>query len=173
MTREEKSQVIEELTLQLADNTNIYLADISGLDASNTSNLRRACFKAGVKLAVVKNTLLVKAMEASVRDFGNLPSVLKGNTSVMYSETGNAPAKVIKAFRKKSDKPFLKGAFIEEAIYIGDEQLDMLVDIKSKEELIGDVIALLQSPAKNVISALKSSGGKLSGILKTLSQKEG
>jgi len=112
-------------------------------------------------------------MEASVRDFGNPPSVLKGNTSVMYSETGNAPAKVIKAFRKKSDKPLLKGAFIEEAIYIGDEQLDMLVDIKSKEELIGDVIALLQSPAKNVISALKSSGGKLSGILKTLSQKEG
>ena len=173
MTREEKSNVIGELTAQLADNTNIYLADISGLDASSTSNLRRACFKANVKLAVVKNTLLEKAMEASERDFGNLPSVLKGNTSVMYSETGNAPAKVIKAFRKKSDKPLLKGAFIEEAIYIGDEQLDMLVDIKSKEELIGDIVGLLQSPAKNVISALQSSGGKLSGILKTLSQKEG
>jgi len=173
MTREEKSQVIEELTAQLADNTNIYLADISGLDAGNTSNLRRACFKAGVKLSVVKNTLLEKAMEASERDFGELPEVLKGNTSVMYSETGNAPAKVIKAFRKKSDKPLLKGAFIEESIYIGDEQLDMLVDIKSKEELIGEIIGLLQSPAKNVISALQSSGGKLSGILKTLSQKEG
>jgi len=173
MTREEKSNVIEELTAQLADNTNIYLADISGLDAGNTSNLRRACFKANVKLAVVKNTLLEKAMEASERDFGDLPTVLKGNTSVMYSETGNAPAKVIKAFRKKSDKPLLKGAFIEEAIYIGDEQLDMLVDIKSKEELIGEIIGLLQSPAKNVISALQSSGGKLSGILKTLSQKEG
>ena len=173
MTREEKSQVIEELTAQLADNANIYLADISGLNAGSTSNLRRACFKAGVKLAVVKNTLLEKAMEASERDFGELPEVLKGNTSVMYSETGNAPAKVIKAFRKKSDKPLLKGAFIEETIYLGDEQLDMLVDIKSKEELIGDIIALLQSPAKNVISALQSSGGKLSGILKTLSQKEG
>ncbi len=173
MTREEKSQVIEELTAQLADNANIYLADISGLNAGNTSNLRRACFKAGVKLAVVKNTLLEKAMEASERDFGELPTVLKGNTSVMYSETGNAPAKVIKAFRKKSDKPLLKGAFIEESIYIGDEQLDMLVDIKSKEELIGEIIGLLQSPAKNVISALQSSGGKLSGILKTLSQKEG
>ena len=173
MTREEKSQVIEELTAQLADNTNIYLADISGLDAGNTSNLRRACFKAGVKLAVVKNTLLEKAMEASESDFGELPEVLKGNTSVMYSETGNAPAKVIKAFRKKSDKPLLKGAFIEESIYIGDEQLDMLVDIKSKEELIGEIVGLLQSPAKNVISALQSSGGKLSGILKTLSQKEG
>ena len=173
MTREEKSQVIEELTAQLADNANIYLADISGLDAGNTSDLRRACFKANVKLNVVKNTLLTKAMEASDKDFGDLPTVLKGNTSVMYSETGNAPAKVIKAFRKKSDKPLLKGAFIEEAIYIGDEQLDMLVDIKSKEELIGDVISLLQSPAKNVISALQSGGGKLSGILKTLSQKEG
>ena len=173
MTREEKSQVIEELTGQLADNSNIYLTDISGLNAGTTSNLRRACFKADVKLAVVKNTLLEKAMEASDRDFGELPTTLKGNTSVMYSETGNAPAKVIKAFRKKSDKPLLKGAFIEETVYIGDEQLDMLVDIKSKEELIGDIIGLLQSPAKNVISALQSSGGKLSGILKTLSQKEG
>ena len=173
MTREEKSQVIEELTAQLADNAHIYLTDISGLDAGNTSDLRRACFKANIKLAVVKNTLLEKAMEASDKDFGDLPKTLKGNTSVMYSETGNAPAKVIKAFRKKSDKPLLKGAFIEEAIYIGDEQLDALVDIKSKDELIGDIIALLQSPAKNVISALKSSGGKLAGIVKTLSEKEG
>ncbi len=173
MTREEKSQVIEELTVQLADNTNIYLTDISGLNAGSTSNLRRACFKANVRLAVVKNTLLSKAMEASEKDFGDLPSTLKGNTSVMYSETGNAPAKVIKAFRKKSDKPLLKGAFIEESIYIGDEQLDMLVVIKSREELIGEIIGLLQSPAKNVISALQSGGGKLSGILKTLSQKEG
>ncbi|AXT19413.1 50S ribosomal protein L10 [Flavobacteriaceae bacterium AU392] len=173
MTREEKSQVIEELTAQLSENANIYLADISGLNAGTTSDLRRACFKADVKLAVVKNTLLEKAMEASEKDFGELPTTLKGNTSVMYSETGNAPAKVIKAFRKKSDKPLLKGAFIEEAVYLGDEQLDMLVDIKSREELIGDIIGLLQSPAKNVVSALKSSGGKLSGILKTLSQKEG
>jgi len=173
MTREEKSQVIKDLTAQLADNANIYLTDISGLNAVATSNLRRACFKANVQLAVVKNSLLEKAMEASDREFGDLPTVLKGNTSVMYSETGNAPAKVIKAFRKKTEKPLLKGAFIEEAIYIGDEQLDMLVDIKSKEELIGDIIGLLQSPAKNVISALQSSGGKLSGILKTLSQREG
>ena len=173
MTREEKSQVIEVLTAELADNANIYLADISGLNAGTTSNLRRACFKANVKLAVVKNTLLAKAMEASDRDFGDLPTVLKGNTSVMYSETGNAPAKVIKAFRKKSDKPLLKGAFIEESIYLGDDQLDMLVDIKSKEELLGEIIGLLQSPAKNVVSALKSSGGKLAGIIKTLSEKEG
>ena len=173
MTREEKSQVIEELTAQLADNSNIYLADISGLNASSTSDLRRACFKANVTLSVVKNTLLEKAMDASDKDFGDLSSVLKGNTSVMYSETGNAPAKVIKAFRKKSDKPLLKGAFIEEAIYLGDDQLDALVDIKSREELIGEIITLLQSPAKNVVSALQSGGGKLSGILKTLSEKEG
>ena len=171
MTREEKSQVIEELTAQLADNQHIYLTDISGLNAGTTSELRRACFKANVKLAVIKNTLLEKAMEASDKDFGDLPAVLKGNTSVMYSETGNAPAKIIKAFRKKSDRPLLKGAFIEEAIYIGDEQLDALVDIKSREELIGEIVGLLQSPAKNVISALKSSGGKLAGIVKTLSEK--
>lgn len=173
MTREEKSQVIEELTAQLGENVNIYLTDISGLDAGTTSNLRRACFKANVQMAVVKNTLLEKAMEASDKDFGDLPSVLKGNTSVMYAETGNAPAKVIKAFRKKSEKPLLKGAFIETAIYVGDDQLETLVNIKSREELIGDIIGLLQSPAKNVVSALQSGGGKISGILKTLSQKEG
>ncbi|MBL7471595.1 50S ribosomal protein L10 [Robertkochia sediminum] len=172
MTREEKLTVIEDLTAQLADSGVIYLADISGLDAQTTSNLRRACFKANIKLAVVKNTLLAKAMEASDKDFGELPSTLKGNTSLMLSETGNAPAKLIKNFRKKSEKPLLKGAFIEEAIFIGDEQLETLVAIKSKEEVIGDIIGLLQSPAKNVISGLKSGGGKLAGILKTLSEKE-
>ena len=172
MTREEKSKVIEDLTAQLADSTIIYLADISGLDAQKTSNLRRACFKADIKLAVVKNTLLAKAMEGSDKDFGALPSVLKGNTSIMISETGNAPAKVIKEFRKKSDKPLLKGAFIEEAVYVGDDKLDTLVNIKSKEEVIGDIVGILQSPAKNVISALKSGGGKIAGILKTLSEKE-
>ena len=173
MTREEKSQVIEALTAELAESSNFYLTDLSGLNAGMTSQLRRACFKANVRLSVVKNTLLEKAMEASEKDFGELPSTLKGNTSVMYSETGNAPAKVIKAFRKKSEKPFLKGAYIEEAVYIGDDQLEMLVDIKSKEELIGEIIGLLQSPPKNVVSALQSGGGKLSGIIKTLSQKEG
>ncbi|MFD2516687.1 50S ribosomal protein L10 [Salinimicrobium flavum] len=173
MTREEKSRVIEDLTAQLADNTTIYLADISGLNALSTTNLRRACFKANIKLAVVKNTLLAKAMESSDKDFGELPSVLKGNTSIMFSETGNGPAKVIKEFRKKSDKPLLKGAFIEEAIFVGDDKLETLVNIKSKEEVIGDIVGLLQSPAKNVISALKSGGGKLAGILKTLSEKEG
>jgi large subunit ribosomal protein L10 len=173
MTRQEKSEVIDNLTAQLTENATIYLADISGLSAGATSNLRRACFKAGVKLNVVKNTLLSKAMENCDKDFGELSGVLKGNTSIMMAEASNAPAKVIKEFRKKSEKPLLKGAFIEEAIYIGDNQLDMLVDIKSKEELIGDIISLLQSPAKNVISALKSGGNTLSGLVKTLSEREG
>ena len=171
MTREEKLNVIEDLTAQLAENSTIYLADISGLDASTTSNLRRACFKANVKLAVVKNTLLAKAMEASEKDFGELPDVLKGNTSLMFAEAGNGPAKLIKNFRRKSDKPLLKGAFVEEAVFVGDDKLDTLVSIKSKEEMIGEIIGLLQSPAKNVISGLKSGGGKLAGILKTLSEK--
>jgi len=172
MTREEKSQVIEDLTGKLTENRVIYLADISGLNASDTSNLRRACFKANVKLAVVKNTLLAKAMESSDKDFGELPTVLKGNTSMMFSEASNAPAKVIKEFRKgKQEKPILKGAYIEESIYVGDDQLDNLVNIKSKEELIGEIIGLLQSPAKNVISALQSGGGKIHGILQTLSER--
>ncbi len=171
MTREEKATVIKDLTAQLGENTTIYLADISGLDALTTSELRRACFKANIKLSVVKNTLLAKAMEASDKEFGDLPGVLTGNTSLMFSETGNAPAKLIKTFRKKADKPLLKGAFIEEAIFVGDDKLDTLVSIKSKEEMIGDIIGLLQSPAKNVISGLKSGGGKLAGILKTLSER--
>jgi large subunit ribosomal protein L10 len=171
MTREEKLQVIQDLTTVLADTNTLYLADISGLNAQTTSNLRRACFKADVQLSVVKNTLLAKAMEASDKDFGELPTVLKGNTSMMISEAANAPARLIKDFRKKTKKPLLKGAFAEESIYIGDEQLDALVNIKSREELIGDIIGLLQSPAKNVISALQSGGQALSGILKTLSEK--
>ncbi len=171
MTREEKATVIQDLTAQLADNSTIYLADISGLDAVATSALRRACFKANIKLSVVKNTLLAKAMEASEKEFGELPEILKGNTSLMISETSNAPAKLIKSFRKKTNIPLLKGAFVQEAIYVGDENLDALVDIKSKEEMIGEIIGLLQSPAKNVISGLKSGGGKLAGILKTLSEK--
>ena len=173
MTREEKSRVIEDLTAQLAGTNVVYLADISGLNAETTSNLRRACYKAGIQLEVVKNTLLEKAMEASDNDYGDLPSTLSGNTSIMIAENGNAPAKIIKEFRKKSGKPVLKGAFIHSAVFIGDDQLDALISLKSKDEVIGEIIGLLQSPAKNVISALKSSGGKIAGILKTLSEKEG
>ena len=171
MTRQEKNDAIDNLKEALGGIKNLYLADIAGLDAKETIALRRACFKENIKLQVVKNTLLAKAMEASSHDFGELTEILKGNTSLMFSESGNAPAKVIKSFRKKSDKPILKGAFIEESIYIGDEQLDALVAIKSKDELIGEIITLLQSPAKNVVSALQSGGGKLSGILKSLSER--
>jgi len=170
MTREEKSKVIERLTTELAENTNIYMTDVSGLDAFETSKLRRACFKANIKLSVVKNTLLSKAMESSEKDFGNLDEVLVGNTALMYSEVGNSPAKLIKQFRKKSERPLLKGASIEDAIYVGDDQVEFLANIKSREELIGEVITLLQSPAKNVISALQSSGSTISGVLKTLSE---
>ncbi len=171
MTREEKSRVIEDLTAQLASSNVVYLADISGLDAETTSNLRRACFKAGIQLNVVKNTLLEKAMEASEFEYGDLPSVLKGNTSIMIAESGNAPAKLIKEFRKKSDKPILKGAFIHQAVFIGDNQLDALIALKSKEEVIGEIIGLLQSPAKNVVSALKSGGSTIAGLVKTLSER--
>ena len=156
MTREEKATAIKDLTAQLAENNIVYLADISGLNADTTSKLRRACFKGGIKLAVVKNTFLAKAMEASDREFGELPSVLKGNTSIMFAEVANAPAKIIKEFRKKSDKPLLKGAYINEEIYVGDTELDGLAALKSKEEVIGEIISLLKSPAQRVIAALQN-----------------
>ena len=171
MTKEEKILEIENLTTKLKDVKNLYLTDIAGLNAMETSSLRRACFKAGIKLSVVKNTLLERAMKNSGKDFGELKDLLKGNTSLMFSESGNGPAKIIKDFRKKSDKPILKGAFIEESVYVGDDQINNLVSIKSKEELIGEIISILQSPAKNIISALKSGGGKVSGILKSLSER--
>lgn len=171
MTKEEKVLEIESLTTRLKDVKNLYITDIAGLNALETSNLRRMCFKAGIKLSVVKNTLLERAMTSSGKDFGELKDLLKGNTSLMFSESGNGPAKIIKDFRKKSNKPILKGAFIEETVYIGDDQINQLVALKSKEEVIGDIISLLQSPAKNLISALKSGGGKVSGILKSLSER--
>ena len=170
-TREQKAQLIEELTQKLSDYEVIYVVDILGLNAQITSDLRRACYGSDVKLQVVKNTMLQQAMDSSDKEFGELRDVLKGNSALMLSDVGNKPAKIIKNFRKKSEKPVLKGAWIEESIYVGDDQLDALVSIKSKEELLGELIGLLQSPAKNVISALKSGGGKLAGILKTLSEK--
>ncbi len=171
MTKEEKNQFIDNLTIRLNNANIFYLADIAGLNADSSSKLRRSCSNSDIQLEVVKNTLLKKALEKAEGNYDELYDTLKGNTSIMFATAGNAPAKVIKNFRKKSEKPLLKGAFIEEAIYIGDENLDFLVAIKSKEELIGDIVALLQSPAKNVISALQSSGGKIAGIVKTLSEK--
>ncbi|UFH36868.1 50S ribosomal protein L10 [Flavobacterium acetivorans] len=156
MTREEKSIAIEDLTAQLAGTNIVYVADISGLNAETTSNLRRACFKAGVKLEVIKNTLLAKAMEASDNSYGELPSVLVGNSAIFISDVANAPGKIIKDFRKKSALPILKGAYINAEVYIGDDQLDALATIKSKEELLGELIGLLQSPAQRIISALQN-----------------
>jgi len=171
MTKEQKNREIDELTSLLESTNTLYVADIAGLNAQDTSNLRRLFHQREVALSVVKNSLLRKAMERSEKNFDELYEVLKGNTSIMIAEAGNAPAKLIKEFRKKSDKPLLKGAYIEESVYIGDNQLESLISIKSKEELIGDVIALLQSPAKNVISALQSGGQTIAGLVKTLEER--
>lgn len=172
MTREEKAKYIDDLATELSESGVIYLTDTAELTVDVVNNLRRSAFKANIKLRVVKNTLLEKAMDkVEGKDFGDLKSTLSGATSLMLSEVGNAPAKLIKDFRKKADKPILKGAWIEESVYIGDENLQALVDIKSKEELIGEIITLLQSPAKNVVSGLKGAGGKLAGILKTLEER--
>mgnify|MGYP002628579290 FL=1 len=172
MTKEEKAQYIDDLTAELQEAGIFYLADTSDLTVETINALRRKCFQSNIRLKVVKNTLLEKAMDnVTERDFGNLRGVLSGPTSIMFAEVGNLPAKIIKDFRKKKTKPLLKGAYIEESVYIGDDQLDVLESIKSKEELIGEIIGLLQSPAKNVISGLKGQGGKIAGILKTLSER--
>ncbi len=173
MRKEDKKILIDTLTQQLEENNNFYITDIAALNAEDTSDLRRVSFKNGIKLVMVKNTLLRKAMENVDKDFSELYPTLVGNTAIMFSEAGNAPAKMIKEFRKNNDKPIVKSAFIEEAAYIGDDQLEFLVSIKSKDELIADIVALLQSPVKNVISSLQSGGNTLTGILKTLSEKEG
>ena len=172
MTKEEKSQYIEDLATKLSETGVFYVTDTAGLNVEAVNQLRERCYKGNIELRVVKNTLLKKALEKiEDKNYEDLYGVLAGPTAIMFSEVGNAPAKLIKDFRKKFDKPLLKGAFIDEAIYTGEENLEFLATIKSKEELIGEIIALLQSPAKNVISGLKSGGGKLAGILKTLSER--
>jgi large subunit ribosomal protein L10 len=171
MNKQEKNQLIDNLTEQISNNSYLYITDITDMNVENTGKLRRLCFKRGVKLVVVKNALLAKAMERSGKKFDNLYDVLVGHTSIMFAEQANTPAKLIKEFRKTSEKPILKGAYVEESVYIGDVELDALCTLKTKNELIGDVIAMLQSPAKNVISALQSGGQFLSGVLTTLSEK--
>jgi large subunit ribosomal protein L10 len=172
MTREEKNKFIDDLDILLSENKNFYLADISDLTAEESSDLRRLCFKRDVILKVVKNTLLKKAMERNDADFEEFYQTLSGNTSIMFTDVGNSPAKIIKDFRKKHNKPILKAAIIEDCFYLGDDNLDTLVELKSKQELIGEIITLLQSPAKNVISSLQSGGNKLSGIIKALAERE-
>ena len=171
MNKQEKNQMIATLEEMLNDNANFYLADISGLNAEQNSALRRLCFKREVSLKVVKNTLLKKAFEKNNTDFSELYNILVGNTSIMQAEAANTAARVIKEFRKKNEKPILKAAYLEESLYIGDENLSTLADLKSKNELIGDIITLLQSPAKNVITSLQSGGNKLSGIVRALQEK--
>ncbi|MBO7618842.1 MAG: 50S ribosomal protein L10 [Bacteroidales bacterium] len=171
MRKEDKQVLIDSILSELQACPNFYLTDVSDLNAEKTSQLRRQCFNSGVKMIVVKNALLHKAMQQMEKDYEGLYDVLKGSTALMLCETGNAPAKLIKSFRKTSDRPILKGAYIEECCYIGDDMLDALCNVKSKNDLIADVIALLQSPMKNVISGLQSGGHKLSGILETLSER--
>jgi len=172
MKREDKAAIINELAQKLKEATHFYLTDISTLNAEDTSNLRRKCYEQEIELVVVKNTLLRKAMEQSEANYSEMFDVLKGATSIMFTETGNVPGKLIKELRKKSDRPIVKAAYVEETVYIGDAELNTLATIKSKYELIGDVIGLLQSPAKNVVSALQSGGQTISGVLKTLSERE-
>ena len=174
MRKEQKDQLIDSLCEEIKAYPHIYIADMGGMDSVLTSKLRRAAFRKEVKLVVVKNTLLIKAMERTGFDYSELFPAIKGETCIMLSNTNNAPAKLIKDFRaaeKKSQKPVLKGAYVEECFYVGEQHLDALVNIKSKNELIADVVALLQSPIKNVVSGLQNAGGTICGVLETLSNK--
>jgi large subunit ribosomal protein L10 len=173
MKKEDKSVIIDQIKSTIGEYSHFYLADSSGLNAAETAKLRKACFSKDIKLVVVKNKLLQKALESTEIDFSPLYDSLKGSTSLLLSNTGNEPAKLIKEFSKgsKKEKPALKAAYVEESFYVGANQLEALINIKSKNELIADVIALLQSPAKNVVSALQSGGNTLHGVLQTLSER--
>jgi len=171
MRKEEKHEVVLALTEKIAEYGNFYITDTANLSVAKVNDIRRKCFENGIKMQVAKNKLIRKAMEASVGDFSEMFDVLKGSSSILFSKSANAPAKLIKQLRKTGDKPVLKAAYIDSSIFIGDNQLDALINLKSKEELVADIIALLQSPAKNVISGLQSSGNKLAGIVKTLQER--
>jgi len=171
MNKEEKHEVVLALAEQMKEYGNFYITDTSDLTVAKINAIRRRCFESDIKMQVTKNSLIKKAMEAVDGDFTEIYDVLKGSSSIMFSKSGTAPAKLIKELRKKGDKPVLKAAYIDTAIFIGDNQLDALVNLKSKEQLIGEVIGLLQSPAKNVISALKSGGNTIAGLVKTLQER--
>tara|TARA_Y100000589_G_scaffold279908_1_gene276080 strand:+ start:35 stop:556 length:522 start_codon:yes stop_codon:yes gene_type:complete len=172
MTRTEKDQLINELVQMLTEKNVVYLTDASGLDSEATTSLRRECFKNDINVRVVKNTLLRKAMERTEgREYTDLYEVLKGQTALLVGDVGNAPARVLKEFRKKHDMPVLKGAYVEEATYLGDNNLEALTNLKSKEELVAEVIALLQSPMKTVVGSLNSGGTTLSGLVKALQER--
>ncbi len=172
MRKEEKSTIVSHISSLMQEYNHFYITNIEGLNAAQTGELRRNCFKEEIKLLVVKNTLLKRALEEAENDYSELYPTLVGNTAIMFSNVGNGPAKLIKTLRsKKWETPALKGAFVEEAAYVGAEQLEFLSAIKSKEELIGEVITLLQSPAKNVISALQSGSGTIHGLLEAIGEK--
>ncbi len=171
MRKIEKSNIVDSLVDVLGKYSHFYVADTAGLNAAQTSALRRLCFEKDVKMIVVKNTLFKKAIEESKLDVDGIEEAFKGTSAVLFSNTGNAPAKLIKQFRKKATIPSLKGAYVEESIYLGDDQLEILSNIKSKEELIGDIVALLESPIKNVVSSLQSGGNTIHGILETLEER--
>ena len=172
MNREEKKVIIDSLAEKLKEYSHFYITDTSELNAEQTAALRKMCFEQQVKLVVVKNTLFIKALEQVEKAEAELMPTLKGETAVMFCNTGKGPAKLIKEFRKESPKPVLKAAVVEGCVYLGDESIDALVNIKSREELIGDIIGLLQSPAKNVISALQASAGqKIAGLVKSLEER--
>lgn len=172
-TRAQKDELIAELVEEIKETSVLYLTDASSMSAEATSGLRRACNKGGVRMRVVKNTLLRKAMERiEGRDYSELYPTIKGQTALMFAEKGNAPAKLIKDFRKKGDRPALKSAWIDEAVFVGDDQLVMLSQLKGREELIGEIISILQSPIKNVISALQGGAGhKVAGLVKALEER--
>ncbi len=172
MKTSEKQVIINKLQEQIDSYNHFYLTDISGLNADDTSELRRLCFKQEVKLVVAKNTLLRKALENSNKETKELYDTLKGNTSVMFTENGNVPAKLIKEFRRNHKRPVLKAAYVEESVYKGEDQLDALVAVKSKNEVIADVIALLKSPMQTVLSQLQSGGNTIHGVLETLKERE-
>jgi len=172
MKREEKIQIIESLTERINAANHFYITETAGLNAEFTSDLRRACFEKDIVMVTVKNTLFNIALQKAEGEFEGLAGVLKGTSSVMFAETGNAPAKLIKEFRKVNDKPVLKAAYVEQSLYFGDNELEALVNVKSKEELVADIVALLQSPIKNVLSALDSGKNILAGVVKTLAERE-
>lgn len=171
MNKEEKHELVQALAEQMKEYGNFYITDTANLTVEKVNNIRRKCFENDITMQVAKNSLIKKAMEAAGGDFSPIYDVLKGSSSILFSKSSTAPAKLIKQLRKKGEKPILKAAYIQEAVFIGDNQLDALINLKSKEQLIGEIIGLLQSPAKNVVSALQSGGNILAGVVKTLQER--
>lgn len=171
MNRTQKETVVEGLTEQFNASNFFYLTDASGMTVADVNELRGLCYEEGIQMKVAKNTLIEKAFDASEVDYEEMKQLLKGPTAIMFTETANLPAKVIKKFRGDKEKPILKGAYVDSSVYVGDDQLEALSSLKSKEELIGEVILLLQSPIKNVVSSLNSGGSTLAGLVKALEER--